>query len=101
MAFKGVKFPLMESEPEALEVPEISEEPEETPEQESMEHDLLEQSQVLYREGESCGDCAYFQGEGNDCSKVQGPINASGWCLIYKAGSAGADVEVTSESVDL
>jgi len=99
MAFKGVKFPLMDEEPQMSAMPEA---PEETPAQESMEHDLLEQSQVLYREGESCGDCAYFQGEGNDCSKVQGPINAAGWCLIYKGGAgAAAPMEASDAPMDL
>lgn len=91
--FKGLKnLPLtsapmkepeapLESAAEPLEI----EAAEETLEEPSS--DLMDQGQVLYREGESCGGCAYFTAEGSDCAKVQGPISSNGWCVIYRPGS--------------
>ena len=94
--FKGLKnLPLTSAPMEEPEVsPEaISEPPEVEAVEEALEEpsgDLMDQGQVLYREGESCGDCEYFVAEGEACSKVRGPISSNGWCVIYRPGSGGA-----------
>jgi hypothetical protein len=31
-----------------------------------------------------CGSCAFFQAP-SGCNYVDGPINANGWCMLYKA----------------
>lgn len=68
--------------PQATAMPEAPVEMEE-PEESS---ELLEQTQVLYSNGNTCSGCGYFQGDGSDCSKVKGPIQGSGWCILYKPG---------------
>lgn len=93
--FKGLKNLPLTSAP--MEEPEVSPEAvAEPPEIEAVgetleepSSDLMDQGQVLYREGESCGGCAYFTAEGSDCAKVQGPISSNGWCVVYRPGSGG------------
>ena len=66
------------------EAPVEIEEPEEVEEEEEGS-ELLEQTQVLYSNGNTCSSCGYFQEEGGDCAKVRGPIQGLGWCILYKA----------------
>ncbi len=33
-----------------------------------------------------CGTCSFFQAP-SGCSFVEGPINPSGWCMLYRAKS--------------
>lgn len=73
--------PQSAAQPTAMpEAPVEMEEPEESSE-------LLEQTQVLYSNGNTCSGCGYFQGDGSDCSKVKGPIQGNGWCILYKPGA--------------
>lgn len=98
--FKGLKNLPLTSAP--MEEPEVSSEalselPAAEAKEETLEEpsgDLLDQGQVLYREGESCGDCEYFVAEGEACSKVQGPISSNGWCVIFRPGASGISEEI-------
>ena len=97
LPFKPLRFP--PSGPPAQ--PESPQEMPESPIEEAMEElpkmgsmDLLGQDQVIYREGESCGGCEYFVADGEDCSKVQGPITSNGWCVIYKASGPPVGEEI-------
>jgi len=81
--------PRSAASPQPTATPEAPVEMEE-PEEES---ELLEQAQVLYSNGNTCSGCGYFQGDGADCSKVKGPIQGNGWCILYKPGAEEAPEE--------
>ena len=36
-----------------------------------------------------CSNCVHFQGEGNDCEVVEGPISAEGCCNEFEPAQSG------------
>lgn len=84
--------PRSAASPQPTAMPEAPVEMEESEEEE--ESELLEQTQVLYSNGNTCAGCGYFQGDGSDCSKVKGPIQGNGWCILYKPGAEEPEAPV-------
>jgi len=107
--FKALKFPMEPPKPVTRKEVTVASNEEplatmvetkvESPQEEASE--LLDQSQVIYREGESCGDCEYFKSDGEDCAKVQGPISSNGWCVIFRSkGGVEESMESPEDAVE-